>query len=193
MKKILTVFALKMEAQNLFDNENVIYTGVGKVNAAYGLCKSIFNERPDLVINLGSAGSNVFKAGSLVSCSKFIQRDMDAVPLGFEKWVTPFDEEKASLEYGEHFIDSLPQAICGTGDNFDTSGAKEIYNIVDMEAYALAKICKLEKIPFVSVKYISDGADGKAAVDWNEVVALSAVKLFWAYQEICKKKLLKND
>jgi adenosylhomocysteine nucleosidase len=187
MKKILTVFALKMEAQNLFENENVIFTGVGKINASYNLCKSIFNNRPDFVINLGSAGSSVFKAGSLVGCSKFIQRDMDAVPLGFEKWVTPFDKKKSLLEYGEHFIEDLPQVICGTGDNFDTSGAKEIYDIVDMEAYALAKICQLEKIPFVSVKYISDGADGKAADDWNEVVTLSAVKLFWAYQEICKK------
>lgn len=36
-----------------------------------------------------------------------------------------------------------------------------------MEAYALAHVAKQENIPFLCLKYISDGADGGAADDWN--------------------------
>jgi adenosylhomocysteine nucleosidase len=38
---------------------------------------------------------------------------------------------------------------------------------VDMEAYALAKVCLHEQIPFACVKYITDGADGAASCDWE--------------------------
>jgi adenosylhomocysteine nucleosidase len=37
-----------------------------------------------------------------------------------------------------------------------------------MEAYALAKVCKLESIEFKCFKYISDNADGSASSDWIE-------------------------
>jgi len=37
-----------------------------------------------------------------------------------------------------------------------------------MEAYALAKVCKNFQTPFISFKYISDGADNNSADDWNE-------------------------
>lgn len=49
-----------------------------------------------------------------------------------------------------------------------------------MEAYALALIAKKENIPFLCLKYISDGANGDAADDWtihvhNAAAAYSAI------------------
>ena len=35
-----------------------------------------------------------------------------------------------------------------------------------MEAYALAKVCKLENINFRCFKFISDNADEAASLDW---------------------------
>ena len=35
-----------------------------------------------------------------------------------------------------------------------------------MEAYALAKVCKLEGIKFKCFKYISDNANDSAPTDW---------------------------
>jgi hypothetical protein len=52
-----------------------------------------------------------------------------------------------------------------------------------MEAYALAKICKLQKIPFTCVKYITDGADGGAAKDWNQALNMAAKELFECYEK----------
>jgi adenosylhomocysteine nucleosidase len=40
-----------------------------------------------------------------------------------------------------------------------------------MEAYALAKVCWLFDIPFISFKYITDGADEQSHEDWEKNLA----------------------
>ena len=45
-----------------------------------------------------------------------------------------------------------------------------MYNVLDMEAYALALIAKREQIPFLCLKYISDGANDDAVEDWTQEV-----------------------
>ncbi|MFT6106418.1 MAG: adenosylhomocysteine nucleosidase [Rickettsiales bacterium] len=178
---IIIAMALKSECRGRFTKEDIIYTGVGKINAAYNLTKSIANKSPNIVINLGSAGSEKFNSGELINCTKFVQRDMNVEPLGFEKWVTPFEnDESAILSYGKR-LPHLQEGICGTGDNFDVSASREIYNVVDMEAYALAKICKAENVEFICIKYITDGADGKAVDDWNAALEDASRKLFDEY------------
>ncbi len=49
--------------------------------------------------------------------------------------------------------------------------------MIEMEAFALAKVCKEEKLPFLCLKYISDGADGNAVDDWSTEVKKAAQKL----------------
>lgn len=172
----LLVFALKEESGNKFDNYNTVFTGVGKINASYKLLKGIHQFKPDIVINLGTAGGFGLKRGEVVVCNEFVQRDMDVTPLGFPKYVTPFELSNDVLRYGI-LLDGFKKATCGTGDCFEINHNTTAYNVVDMEAYALAKICKAEGIPFLCFKYISDGADGNAVSDWNEEVNKASNKL----------------
>ena len=85
--KILIVSALEVETQGQLNAYDVVYTGVGKVNATYKMTKFIESwgsEFPyDLVINYGTAGSRKIKKKTLVDCTKFVQRDMDVTGLGF--------------------------------------------------------------------------------------------------------------
>lgn len=173
MLKPLFVFALESEATNLFNDMETLFVGVGKVNAAYHLTKQIENNRPGIIINLGSAGSNLFQKGTVVCCSQFVQRDMDASMLGCRLYETPFSGIDPILDYGID-IECLPKAICGTGDTFEMNHTTTIYNVVDMESYALAFIAKQEKIPFLCLKYISDGADDNAAEEWPITVKKAA-------------------
>jgi adenosylhomocysteine nucleosidase len=93
---------------------------------------------------------------------------MDASPLGFDIGVTPFDEHPHVLELQARFP-QLPQASCGSGDDFCIDHDAQRFQVVDMEAYALAKVCHLEGTRFACVKYISDGADhADAGGDWHE-------------------------
>jgi len=136
LQDALFVFALDMESADKFEQVRKLFTGCGKVNASYELLKAIQHQRPQLIINLGSAGSNHFKRGEVVCCTKFIQRDMDATGLGFQPYETPFSTMKPVLEYGIK-LQGLPEGICGTGDNFETNHFTTDYNVIDMEAYAL--------------------------------------------------------
>lgn len=172
--KTLFVFALASEAAEEFDDVNKVVTGIGKVNAAYELTRAIHTNRPDLIVNLGSAGSTVFKHGGIVCCTSFIQRDMDVRGLGFELYETPLSGINPVLKYGIK-IKGLPEAVCGTGDSFEMSHSVNAYTVIDMEAYPLALIAMKEQIPFLCLKYISDGADGTAAEDWAVQVHNAAV------------------
>ena len=174
--EVLFTFALEAESSSAFTPFNPLICGIGKVNAAYNLTKTIHRKRPSLIVNLGSAGSNYFQKGEVVCCTKFIQRDMDVRGLGFEQYETPLSGVPAILEYGLS-MEGLPDASCGTGDSFEMAHSTSLYNVVDMEAYALALVAMKESIPFLSLKYISDGADSNAADDW-EVKVHQAAKAF---------------
>lgn len=173
---ILLVFALESEAGNEFENYNRVFVGIGKVKATYHLTKAIQKVKPDLIINLGTAGSTEFDRGSVVNCHRFIQRDMDVRALGFKKFQTPFSDESIILEYGLN-IENRPNGICGSGDQFEIEHINPEYNVIDMEAFALAKVAEQEGIDFLCLKYISDGADGNAADDWTEEVKKASVAL----------------
>lgn len=184
LKKSLFVFALESEAAGEFDEYEKLLIGIGKVNATYELTRRIYTKKPQIIINLGSAGSNVFKKGEVVCCTKFVQRDMDIKGLGFAPYETPFSGLPPVLEYGLK-LTGVPEAVCGTGDSFEMNHASSDYTVVDMEAFPLALIAMKENIPFFCLKYISDGADGGAADDWTVEVHNAA--------RVLKKVLLMLD
>ena len=191
----LVVAALREEMQNVFELEgiDVLFTGIGKVNAAYTLSRELMRRQlsgtqPLAVLNFGTAGSPIFKTHELVECVQFAQRDMDLTPLGFEYGATPFEDTPVFLDVPKR-LKQLPRGVCGTGDSFETSTPKLQCNVVDMEAFALAKICRLEKIPFLSVKYITDGSDHNASNDWNENLPQAAASFAAIYREILESRL----
>jgi len=174
-KDILIVCALKIETQGQLDDYNVLYTGVGKVNATYQLVNHLvkIQDVPKLIINYGTAGSRKIKKKTLVDCTKFVQRDMDVTGLGFMRGETPFESDPPlMLDFGITPLNNIKRrATCGSGDSFVEDRTQYYGEVVDMEAYALAKVCYKEKIPFVAFKYITDGADEQAHEDWEANLA----------------------
>ena len=173
-ENILIVCALERETQGQLDDD-VIYTGVGKINATFSLQYRLSDYnfvKPELVINYGTAGSRELPIGELVDCTKFIQRDMNVTSLGFVGGQTPFEKhipiilEPTKVKFnpiGKHYV-------CGSGDNFveDIENEIDYIDVFDMEAYALAKVCHHYHVPFISFKYITDNVDTLSAKDWEE-------------------------
>ena len=165
---IMIVSALREEVRGL--NESVVFTGVGKINATKKLerqfGKSSFR-LPDLVINYGTAGKTTesLSVGNLYEVGKFVQRDMIVTELGFKEYETPFDATYI-IENGRSDL------TCGTGDSFWTPKNKKNFEIVDMEAYALAKVCQDHGVKFRCFKFISDGGD---PAEWKENVSKGSV------------------
>lgn len=171
----LIVMALEEEAKGLFDDCNTIYTGVGKVNAAYHLMERLAKWKeqngtyPELVINVGTAGSSLFSYGTVVNCTQFIQRDMDVSAFGHTLYATPNEDASPVFSAGLRY-EPCTQGVCGSGDSFSTDGQMRGWNVVEMEAYALAKVCVGEGIPFCCLKFISDGIDEEASTSWEEAL-----------------------
>jgi adenosylhomocysteine nucleosidase len=187
-ESILLVFAMKEESQNLFDSENVIYTGIGKINATFALTQKLTQmalekHLPSRVINFGSCGSQSFSKHSLVEVAEFHQVDMDVSPLGVPLGVTPFDKYGGVLK-SESFTTQLPKARCETADRFQTNLVKSGSTVVEMEAYALAKVCKLFDVRFTAIKHVTDGADGTAHESWAENVQFSAQEFRKIFDQI---------
>ena len=155
----LFVAALKEETPGL---NYFYYIGAGKINATYNLLKLIDKYKPAEVINFGSAGAMKKGITGVVECTKFYQRDMNVTGLlDFKLGETPFDDINEIINLNEGYS-------CGSGDNFVNKQIEMEIDLVDMEAYALAKVCKLESIKFRCFKYISDNADDGASIDWLE-------------------------
>jgi adenosylhomocysteine nucleosidase len=189
-KRTLIVCALEVETQGQLEDYDVLYTGVGKVNATFELTRKFGKYGSyipyDMVINYGTAGSRKIKKGQLVDCTKFIQRDMDVTGLGFMRGETPFEQDPPFIIQQQN-IEFNPigrNATCGSGDNFVEDKTNYYGEVVDMEAYALAKVCYLYDVPFISFKYITDGADEQAHEDWEANLADGIVEF--------KEKVLKE-
>lgn len=188
----LIVMALEIEAQGLFERAGVpvLYTGLGKVNAALSLMRALRDyrhagQRLPLVLNFGTAGSHHLQAGAFVACRQFVQRDMDVSGIGFPLGVTPFEDIPAQLDFPAVF-EELPSALCGSGDSFQMGVAKLHCEVIDMEAYALAKVCHLEGARFGCAKYVTDGADTSAASDWQHNLPRAAAAFWQLYQRHCR-------
>jgi adenosylhomocysteine nucleosidase len=180
LRKPLVVMALPQESRGLLEAAGapVFYTGVGKVNAAATLARLLAEVRSSgaalpLVVNMGTAGSRSLAPHTLVACNRFAQRDMDVSGLGFPPGVTPFDDSPAVLEFPPVFP-HLPQRLCSTADSFATHRHEVGGDVVDMEAYALAKVCRIERVPFGCVKYVTDGADADSAAHWEAALDAAA-------------------
>ncbi len=178
--KSLIVMALPQESRGLLEHAGacVLYTGVGKVNAAAALARRLAEirctgEPLPLVVNLGTAGSRSIAPHTLVACDRFAQRDMDVSGLGFARGVTPFDQAPAILEFPRLFAD-LPHSLCSTADSFATHEHEIDGDVVDMEAFALARVCLAENVRFGCAKYVTDGADADSASHWEAALDAAA-------------------
>ena len=167
-KTTLLIVAVENELpRDLVAGWQIVYSGVGKVNAAITLCDSLVVYQPKRVINYGSAGSLRTDLSGLHRVTRFQQRDMDARALGFVLGQTPF-EDNVIIDHGGKGL------CCGTGDNFVSVAPEMDSDLVDMEAYVFAKICKQKSVEFHCFKFVSDNADSDAAIDWGQKLALGA-------------------
>ena len=81
---------------NLQDKVHIVYGGVGKINASYGLTKEIIKLKSagikiGRIINLGGVGAlnmKNFKSGELVNCDRFLQIDIHQSAVGYPAGIT---------------------------------------------------------------------------------------------------------
>ena len=150
------IIALPEESEGI-EGYSIYLSGCGKVNATIATMEAI-DAGAKKIINYGTAGA-VGNISGLVEVTGYVDRDMDVRPLGFRLGQTPFEE---GIRIGRRGL------VVGSGDSFAVGKPEIECDIVDMEAYAIARVCKKYDVEFRCFKYISDKADENAASDWNE-------------------------
>ena len=185
MKNILLHCAMKKEAvqiaeklslnktdENLYKGENVslIISGIGKQKTAIEVVKYLENNpKPDLIINIGFAGSSNEKVGTWVSISKSYNME----------WEIP-GEEKYSMDVGNQdliTVENLKKLPCYSAEGFVTKTDIKEDVIFDMELHSLAIICDMYKIELASLKKVSDNLNIKDYynnIDIKEVMELES-------------------
>lgn len=155
----------------------LIQCGIGKVNAA--MCSTLLIDRfhPDLVISTGVAGGidSCLDVMDVVVSNQTVYHDMWCGP--GEVWgavqglAERFDSDKEVVEVALSLktdVQIRKGLIC-TGDIFvtkseDKDRIKSLFPealAVDMESCAIAQVCYLRKVPFVSFRIISDTPGAK--------------------------------
>ena len=138
---ILVVCALRKEFVS--KKHSVLYTGIGKLNASHFLTKFLSeNKKIKTVINYGTAGGLKDNKNHLLECGSFYN-------VGFSNPLALDQQE---------FIITNPtlNSICSVNEFCTNTENLKKYNCVDMEAYALAYVCKKMNVFFRCYKYITD-------------------------------------
>lgn len=169
MEKILLVCAMEKEGKqiaenlemkeiknNLFEcNEKglrLLIIGIGKqltaINLTQYLCE---NEKPDLIINIGYAGSTNIPIGKWVNISRVYNYEWD-IP-GEEKYVMlAGGSQKLELINNEN----IDKVECYSSESFVTETDINETVAFDMELHSISLICDLYGIKLMALKKISD-------------------------------------
>lgn len=172
MNTIFVTYAVKEELISLpSDGCDVHYirTGVGKTRSAALLTREICQQRPDLVLNIGTAGTFEHHVGDIFVVNRFVDRDYEATKLpGLEYEI----DGRLLLADNDRLVSWVQcadkQGVCSTGDTFVTELSSFGADVVDMEAYAQAFVCREFGVPFLSVKYITDIIGQNSVEHWAE-------------------------
>ena len=163
---IITALESELKREALPSGVEIIYTGIGKINATITSIKAINQYSPKRILNFGTAGKIKPELHGLLEIGKVIQRDMQAEPLA-PRGSTPF-----CVRPQEYL--STGQFVCGSGDSFVTAHDPWLHSlgvdVVDMELFAIAAVAHDYQIPWQSFKYITDDANENSGEDWHAKV-----------------------
>ena len=143
--------------------------GIGKVNAAVGTASMLGHFKPDAVVNTGVAGAADAQVNvmDVVVGERVAYHDVWCGPeseWGAVQGLPLYYEGSRSLLSAIQPDESTKRGLIASGDQFIDTLAKiqEIKShfpdalAVDMESGAIAQVCHLRHVPFLSVRVISD-------------------------------------
>ena len=167
MKEILIICAMEKESKTIAqelklekvtetifrkNNISLLISGIGKQKTAINLTKYLCeNIKPDLIVNIGYAGSTDIKIGTWVNITKSYNYE----------WNIPGEEKYSFLDYGNQELElikntEIQKVECYSAESFVTKTDLTGHLAFDMELHSVVVIGDMFKIPVMSLKKISD-------------------------------------
>lgn len=176
-KAFLVALPEELKGVNEIHGHPVMYSGVGKINAAIGTFKLI-QQGVTEIINIGSCGSKHHAMGEILKIGKVYQ-DIDCSPI-CEYGLTAFESSGPFID-----IDPSSTYSCFTTDYFFDHPQSDKYSpyylnriqqcsVLDMELYAIAKVCEKFGVHLTAYKWVSDDGDFSK---WEENCEIASHKI----------------
>lgn len=179
-------------------------SGIGKVFAAICTEAMILRYQPDMIINIGVAGSLSKELGvlSVAVAENVVQHDMDTSPLGdpvgllsgINMITLPADPKMAGLLDDILREKKIPhkKGTIASGDQFIASKEQKdrIVHYFDaiaaeMEGASIGHVCYINQVPFAILRSISDSEGG--AMDYQTFAEKAAVQSIEIVLELIEK------
>lgn len=179
----IILMALQKESNGLIEataqaaDIKIFYTGIGLIAAASKTAEVIVTHKPTAILNIGTAGSRHLEIGSLVEGIKFSNRTKEQL-----------ESIKYSIEVSP--ITNLSKGHIGSADHIDMSDSASDFEVLDMEAYAMALVCKKMKVQFNSIKYITDDSRSNFTEKWNQELKASSISLQNILSDLIQTKVI---
>lgn len=192
-----------------YDYNNITFTAIisniGKAFAASATTLLIEKFNVDAVINIGSCGGINCKVGDVILSNQSLYHDVDVTGFGYEKGVIPQQEliykANESIFNLNNLLTSFnneetPQTgIIATGDQFinNLDTVKNIHSMnndiraLEMEAAAIAQVCKSYNKDFLLIKKVSDLADNNADSSFKGEIVNFDKKIITIIENIIKQ------
>lgn len=185
----------------------LVEAGVGKVNAARTTQILIDNFNVEAIINVGSAGSanDELDIGDIVIGEKIVQHDFDITAFGHPKGY--ISNVGQYIESDSILIKKMEQAILKMQDNefkikLGTIASGDIFctepkmkekirykfeaDAIEMEGAAIAQVCKLDNIPFIIIRSISDKPNGNNHITFDQFLEKASKRCAQIIKEFLK-------
>lgn len=191
----------------LHDTEVVLcQSGIGKVNAAVATTLAIDRFAAEVVINTGSAGGvgAGLRVGDVVIGIEIAHHDVDVTAFGYAVGQIPqqpmrYHSDKTWVSHAHHAArifnaQTIAQGLIVSGDQFVHS-SEAIARIrdhfadvqaIEMEAAAIAQTCYQLNTPFVIIRAISDSAEEKANISFEQFLKTAALHSAQMVQEMLR-------
>lgn len=168
-----------------FDIENTgvvcINCGIGKVNAATA-ATHLADIGCTYILNFGlSGGISGVHRGEIVLPDKFLEHDFDLTGIGYEPCEKPsqkyiYEVDNKLLEKAQSAIGECVHGTAVCGDRFicnknDSNFLRKTFGATtcDMETAAIASVCDMADIPYLSLRRVSDDAGEDAYANYSEM------------------------
>ena len=189
-KEFQKIYELNFIKGKINEDEVVLVeAGVGKVNAARTTQILLDNFTVDAIINVGSAASanDDLEIGDIVIGNKIVQHDFDITVFGHPKGY--ISNVGQFLESDGNLIERMQQTISTMKDNefkikIGTIASGDIFctelkmkdkirskfnaDAIEMEGAAIGQVCKLDNIPFIIIRSISDKPNGNNHITFDK-------------------------
>ena len=171
--------------------------GIGKVFASVCAEAMILRYNPDVIVNIGVAGTltNELNTTDIAVAKSVVHHDLDTSPLGDPAGLISginiinieCDEKVSSLL--EKCVKSLgincKTGVIASGDQFVCTTERKnfirgTFNAIacEMEGASIGHVCFINGTRFGVLRAISDGADEKSHMDYDKFVPLAAKNSF---------------